>query len=261
MPATNPIWGELDSLLERRQAEGLDRHRKCWVPRSPRLIVSDDGCSLLHFGSNDYLCLGWNREQESSVAPEVSGYCNSGRYGAGASPSISGHTPDHAALVSDLALLCGAEDAVLFPSGYSANVGVVSALAGESDVIFSDRLNHASLIDGCRLSKARIVVYPHGDLVELEKLIRTYRNQGKRGFVVTDSVFSMDGDLADLRRVVELCEQFDLTAIVDEAHATGIYGPQGGGLVQRQQSRGHGRPSSNCHPNPNTEKNGAAHSI
>lgn len=232
MPATNPIWGELDSLLERRQAEGLDRHRKCWVPRSPRLIVSDDGCSLLHFGSNDYLCLGWNREQESSVAPEVSGYCNSGRYGAGASPSISGHTPDHAALVSDLALLCGAEDAVLFPSGYSANVGVVSALAGESDVIFSDRLNHASLIDGCRLSKARIVVYPHGDLVELEKLIRTYRNQGKRGFVVTDSVFSMDGDLADLRRVVELCEQFDLTAIVDEAHATGIYGPQGGGLVQ-----------------------------
>ena len=201
MPATNPIWGELDSLLERRQAEGLDRHRKCWVPRSPRLIVSDDGCSLLHFGSNDYLCLGWNREQESSVAPEVSGYCNSGRYGAGASPSISGHTPDHATLVSELALLCGAEDAVLFPSGYSANVGVVSALAGESDVIFSDRLNHASLIDGCRLSKARIVVYPHGDL-------------------------------ADLRRVVELCEQFDLTAIVDEAHATGIYGPQGGGLAQ-----------------------------
>jgi 8-amino-7-oxononanoate synthase len=230
MPATNPLWSELDSLLMRRQAEGLERYRKSWVPHSPRLIVSDDGCPLVHFGSNDYLCLGWNGAQSSSEMHGCQEWFN-GRYGAGASPSISGYTPDHATLVSDLAMLSGAEDAILFPSGYSANVGTIAALAGESDVIFSDRLNHASLIDGCRLSKARIIVYPHGDLFSLEKLIRSHRNEGKRGFIVTDSVFSMDGDLADLRRVMELCEQFDLTAIVDEAHATGIYGPQGGGLV------------------------------
>ena len=237
MPVTNPLWAELDSLLDKRQAEGLGRHRRSWIPESPRLIVSDDGCPLVHFGSNDYLCLGWNNADDAGGFFQRGGDdqesdSGDGQFGAGSSPSISGHTQHHHLLVNDLVRLTGAEDAILFSSGYAANVGTIAALAGESDVVFSDRLNHASLIDGCRLSKARIVVYPHGNMQALEELIREHRGQGKRAFILTDSVFSMDGDLADLGRIVELCEQFDLTAIVDEAHATGVYGTDGGGLVQ-----------------------------
>jgi 8-amino-7-oxononanoate synthase len=124
----------------------------------------------------------------------------------------------------------GAPSALLFNSGYAANVGILSALMGEGDVIFSDALNHASLIDGCRLSRADRVIYPHGDLGELDRLLAS--TPARRRLVCTDAVFSMDGDLAPLEGLVELCRRHGAALMVDEAHAVGVLGKGGAGLSE-----------------------------
>ncbi|EYF03591.1 aminotransferase class I/II-fold pyridoxal phosphate-dependent enzyme [Chondromyces apiculatus] len=149
--------------------------------------------------------------------------------GAGASRLVSGNHPAHLAAEEAIARWLGAEAALLFSSGYAANVGTLAALAGPGDVIFSDALNHASLIDGCRLSRASLVIVPHLDTVALEHALgeaRTYR----RRWVVTEAVFSMDGDRPDLPRLRALCDAQDAALVVDEAHALGVLGPQGAGL-------------------------------
>lgn len=153
------------------------------------------------------------------------------RYGAGASPLLAGHSTAHQDLREATAKFEGMEDAVLFSSGYAANVGVVSALAGRGDVIFSDSLNHASLIDGSRLSKATVHIFRHNDIEHLKSLIEQHRQAGRHAFILTDSLFSMDGDIADLRAIECLSEKYDLIPIVDEAHATGVYGQGGSGLL------------------------------
>jgi glycine C-acetyltransferase/8-amino-7-oxononanoate synthase len=153
------------------------------------------------------------------------------RYGAGSGASrlISGNMTIHRRLEDRLSAFKGAEACLLFGSGFLANAGVVCALAGEGDVVFSDALNHASIIDGCRLSRAETFVYDHCDTGHLEWGLR--QAEGRGALIVTDGVFSMDGDLAPLPEIVELAQRYDARVMVDEAHGTGCVGPGGRGLV------------------------------
>lgn len=193
-------------------------------PQGPHVRVG--GRSYLNFSSNDYLGLAND--------PEV---IEAGRQallehgvGAGASRLVVGDSQAHVCLERALARFNGSEAALLFNSGYAANVGVLTALFGPGDVIFSDALNHASLIDGCRLSRAQTVVFPHRDVEALEALVLAH--PGRRRVVVTDTVFSMDGDRAPLEALHELCSRHGLALIVDEAHGTGVLGAGGRGLCE-----------------------------
>ena len=192
--------------LEPRKAEGV-------------YLIEKNGNRLCNFGSNDYLGFAVR-------TPAVS------RQGAGASALVSGWTDQHQDLADQLAIFESTEAACLFPTGYAACSGVVSTLAGENDIIFSDALNHASLIDGCRLSKAKCLVYPHRDMATLRQILHENRSQYRNAWIVTDGVFSMDGHLAPLEQICDLRDEFDLGVIVDEAHATGVLGKQGKGVAE-----------------------------
>jgi 8-amino-7-oxononanoate synthase len=176
------------------------------------------GAGYLGLSSNDYL--GYARR--SIAGSEEAG-------GSGSSRLVSGDTAAHREAERELAAWVGTESALLFSSGYAANIGLLSALAREGDVIISDALNHASLIDGCRLSRARVIVVPHLDLSALESALQGARGAPRR-WVVTESYFSMDADSPDLRALRELCDSYDAALIVDEAHALGVFGPRGAGL-------------------------------
>src|SRR6185369_8448881 len=151
--------------------------------------------------------------------------------GAGSSRLIAGHLELHAEVEAQLARWKGTESALLFPSGYQANVGTIAALVGRGDHVFSDALNHASIIDGCRLSRATVHVYPHRDVRALEELLATAPG-GSRRLIVTDSVFSMDGDRAPLTALATLAEQYHSWLMIDEAHAAGVLGARGSGLAE-----------------------------
>jgi glycine C-acetyltransferase/8-amino-7-oxononanoate synthase len=194
--------------------------------QGPVLIV--DGREVLNFSSNNYLGIA-NHPSLAQAAKEAID-----RYGcgSGASRLISGNMILHEELETKIAEYKGAEAALIFNSGFQANTGILAALAGKDDVIFSDALNHASIIDGCRLSRAKAVVYAHGDLGELEAVLKraaTYR----RKLIVSESIFSMDGDEAPLAGIVDLAEKHDAMVMVDEAHATGLYGATGAGVVAK----------------------------
>jgi glycine C-acetyltransferase/8-amino-7-oxononanoate synthase len=175
--------------------------------------------------SNDYLSLAAHPAVRAAAAEAAT------RWGAGAGASrlVSGNKTPHDDLEAALAAFKGSERALLFGSGYLANVGVITALTGPDEVVLSDALNHASIVDGCRQSRARTVVYAHGDLDALADSLQ--RCAGRRATIVTDAVFSMDGDLAPLTGIVELAERHGARVVVDEAHATGVVGPGGRGLV------------------------------
>ena len=181
--------------------------------RRARHHASADG--LLDLTSNDYL--GYARRAVST----------DGRAGAGASRLISGTHPEHVALERALADWLSVEDALVFPSGYQANVGLVSALAGPGDRVVSDALNHASIIDGCRLSRAEIVVVPHLDFSATARALA--QPVAGRRFLVTEGYFSMDGDCPDLRGLRQLCDETSTALLVDDAHALGVFGPEGSG--------------------------------
>lgn len=180
--------------------------------------VRIDGVSLINFTSNDYLGLSGDERlvRAAKEALDVHGT------GGGASRLLAGGTTLHDVFEREVADWMEAESAVLFNTGVAANTGVLPALAGASDEIFSDALNHASIVDGCRLSRAKVSVYPHVDVDALAALLRG--STARRKVVVTDSLFSMDGDVAPLRDIVELCERFDAALVVDEAHAVGVHG-------------------------------------
>lgn len=196
----------------------------------------------LDFGSNDYLGLRTNpailRTIEAAVQLKIEPASNPEMpsaefigWGSGASPVLNGHTSPHRILESKLASLNHTGDAMVFSSGYACNVGVLSCLADSDCIVFSDQLNHASLIDGLRLSRSERVVYKHCGVKDLSENLERLRGTKSRGLIVTESIFSMDGDEAPLREVADLAERFDCGLIVDEAHATGVFGTQGGGLV------------------------------
>lgn len=184
---------------------------------------------LKDFCSNDYL--GLRKHPEVIEASEK--ILKDSGLGSGASQLVSGYTKYHRELEEALACFKEVPSCVLFGSGFLANVGAIPSLAGEGDVILSDELNHASIIDGVRLSKAERYIFKHKDYEGVEEFLSRNRNKYRRCLIVTDTVFSMDGDVADLRKLYEICESFDCMLYLDEAHATGVIGDSGrGGLEQ-----------------------------
>ena len=208
----------VDAELREIAAAGL--YRKC------RELASEAHGAVV-LASNDYLGLAGDA-RVAEAAAEASRRWGSG---SGGSRLTTGTMPPHVALERHLAAFKGTEEAVLYATGYMANVGVLSALAKKGDVIFSDELNHASIIDGCRLSGADVVIYRHGDMDELEGKMAAFSDRRRR-IAVSDGVFSMDGDVLDLPRFVGICERHDAFSIVDEAHATGVVGATGRGLAE-----------------------------
>lgn len=223
MPADDFI----DEILCQRDAAGL-RRRVRWISGAQDRWVDVDGRRALLLCSNNYLGLANHPALVEAAARAARDY----GVGAGASRLVSGSMLEHQRLEEELAALKHAEAALLFTSGYHANLGTICALVGRDDEVFSDALNHASLIDGCRLSRAKVSVYPHNDMERLEALLRASR--ARRRLIVTDSIFSMDGDEAPLGAICDLAERYGAMTLVDEAHATGAVGPRGSGVVGRE---------------------------
>ncbi len=219
------IDAELASLEEKHLLRRLSMRDG---PQSAQLSL--DGRELVNFGSNDYLALAADPRLTAAVADALA---HEG-WGSGASPLITGHAALHRQVEERLARFEGVEAALLFTSGFAANSGAIAALVGPGDAVFCDRKNHASLFDGCRLSRADVRVYPHGDCQGLATLLEKSATSQKhrRRLIATDSLFSMDGDLAPLVELADLAERFDAMLLIDEAHATGVLGSRGRGVAE-----------------------------
>ena len=217
--------------LARLEREGLRRHPATLSsPQGPEVVVG--GRWVIQLCSNDYLGLAADPRLRRAAAAAA------GRWGAGSGASrlVSGTSEAHRRLEASLARLKGREDAIVFSSGYLANAGTIPALAGRQDVVFSDELNHASIIDGCRLSGARVVVYRHADVAGLERALCSV--EARRRLVVTDTVFSMQGDLAPVPDLARVCERHGAMLMVDDAHATGLLeAGAGAGIVMSTLSK------------------------
>lgn len=208
--------------------EELDRIKKASLYRSRSLREG-----ILDFCSNDYLGLR-DHPEVIEVSLRV---LKDGGLGSGASQLVSGYTKYHKALEEKLAEFKGTECCVVFGSGYLANLGAISSLVREEDAIFSDELNHASIIDACRLSKASVFVFRHRDYHHLEELLQTHRRSFRRCLIVSDTVFSMDGDVADISTLKRMAKEYECMLYLDEAHATGTIGKSGkGGLEEFSES-------------------------
>ena len=215
----------LQARLGDREAHALRRRLRTFASGvGPRVML--DGRSVIQLCSNDYLGLA------SHPALTRAARAATARYGIGAGSArlVGGTTDAHAELEAAIATLKRADAAVVLSTGYDVNAGVIPALVGAGDQIFSDALNHASLIDGCRLSPAQVCVYRHADADHLDTLLAASPPARQR-LIVTETVFGMDGDLAPLTALVELARRHDAWLMVDEAHATGVFGPRGGGLA------------------------------
>ncbi len=214
----------LDDALADLDRRGLRRELRSRTGPQRGDRVEIDGQSLVNFGSNDYLGFASDPRITSAVCEAIKKY----GWGSGASPLVTGRTGLHAKLEQKLAEFMISEAALLFPSGYSANVGAITALVGKGDAIYSDELNHASIIDGCRLSGATVHIYRHADEQHLAQLIASTAGSGRR-LIVSESLFSMDGDDAPLNALPALARQHGAMLMIDEAHAVGIYGAHGEG--------------------------------
>ncbi len=220
-----PFLDLVEHALHDLEQRGLRRRaRDISGPQGPRVVV--DGRMALCLCSNNYLGLAGHPEIATAVALGV----REEGVGSGASRLISGSMRAHRDAESALARFVGLPAAALFATGYACNLGVVQALATRDDVLFSDSLNHASLIDGARLSRAKIIVYEHADAEDLERKLRAHRGEGRMALVLTESLFSMDGDVAPLADIARLAREHDAGLLVDDAHALGVYGPAGRGL-------------------------------
>lgn len=229
----------------RAELDGLEAAHRLRVPRvvdspqGPRVTL--DGIDVLNFASNDYLSLAGDRRLVNAAvaAVEESGV------GAGASRLIVGNHRHHDALEREIADWLCVDGVRLFNSGYVANVGVITTLCREGDAVFSDELNHASIIDGCRLSRASVRVFPHRDLAALERMLASAPPSSLasgsslpagssprfRRVIISETLFSMDGDLADVAALVALAKRHDAVLVLDEAHALGVLGPEGRGAA------------------------------
>lgn len=220
--------------LIQRVRSGLYRQRRIVdSPCAPELTV--DGKSILSFASNDYLGLANDTRISTAVATALPIW----GVGSGGSQFLGGHSRPHQQLEQSLAAFVEAERALLFSTGYLANLAIVPALLGRGDAVFSDKLNHASLIDAVRLSYADSQRYRHGDLADLER--RLAASRAKTRLIITDAVFSMDGDIAPLADLVVLAERFDAWLVVDDAHGFGVLGAQGRGSLAHARLRPTGR--------------------
>ena len=224
----------LSATIDDALAADLAQLRACDRERSLRQVWNRRGAvvqtkqgTAVDFSSNDYLGLASDPRIAAAATESIARM----GVGAGAARLISGNTPEHDALDEDIAHWFGAERALSFSTGYAANVGTISALVGRGDVIFSDALNHASVIDGCRLSRATVHIYPHADVDALAALLDRHRASARRALIVTDGLFSMDGDAAPIADIVDLARRFDAWSYVDDAHAAGVVGPDGLGTA------------------------------
>ncbi len=224
-------WNWLSEELDRLREQEL--YRTMTVLDGPQTtVVESAGRPQRLFSSNNYLDLANDPEVKSAACEALEQY----GVGAGGSRLTTGTGPLHVCLEEELARFKGREAALVFNTGYMANVGILSALMGRGDVIFSDQLNHASIIDGCRLSGAEVVVYRHNDMADLEAKLGAYR--GRKGLIVSDGVFSMDGDLVPLPQLVELAKRYGVHTMIDEAHATGVVGATGRGTEEYYHMEG-----------------------
>ena len=244
MPRTS-LTSQLNDELARLDAQHLRRELR--AVDAPGPVVRRDGRELVNLASNDYLGLACHphlRRRAADAATELG-------TGAGASRLVAGHLPMHATLEARFARFKHAEAALLLPTGYMANLAVLTSLAGPGDLVCLDKLVHASLIDAARASGATVRTYPHNDAARLAELLaRPPRrrpatgpasrcaSRAARRFIVTDSVFSMDGDVADLPALCELADTHDAILVVDEAHGTGVLGATGAGLCEHQSVAG-----------------------
>ena len=218
----------LDDDVRDELRELETRHRL----RLPRVVdgihgphITVDGNAVINAASNDYLALAGDPRIARAAAMALGEY----GVGAGASRLILGNHRRHVALEQAIADWLRCAGVRLFNSGYAANIGVLTSLLRSGDVVFSDALNHASIIDGCRLSRADVAVFPHLDLEALEQQLKA--RTGRRRIVVSETLFSMDGDIADVAELADLCHRHDAALILDEAHAIGVWGPEGRGIA------------------------------
>ncbi|MCE5210945.1 MAG: 8-amino-7-oxononanoate synthase, partial [Deltaproteobacteria bacterium] len=213
-----------DKKLQQIKADGLYREMKyLQSPQSAHALLA--GRNILMLSSNSYLGLCTDNRLRKAACDAVEQYGT----GSGGSRLITGSYEIHRKLEEKIAAFKKTEAALIFNTGYMANVGVISAIADKNWVIFSDRLNHASIIDGCRLSGAEIVVYRHCDPDDLEHKIKNYPN--RQALIITDSLFSVDGDIAPLPQLVKIARRHQMLLMIDEAHATGVLGKNGGGVA------------------------------
>ena len=217
----------LQAHLDQRQQQFLYRHRTS-VASGCNSVLQVEGKSLVNFCSNDYLGLASHPEVAAALKAGVDQY----GAGSGASHLISGHSIAHQQLEEQLAKFTGRPRALLFSTGYMANMGVINALVGRHDLVLEDQLNHASLLDGGHLSRADYKRYKHNDLEQLDYLLG--KSTASRKLIVTDGVFSMDGDLAPLSQLSALAAQHSGWLMVDDAHGVGVLGATGAGLVEQQ---------------------------
>jgi 8-amino-7-oxononanoate synthase len=219
-------------LADIERAHLLRRRRVVQPAGGARLLV--DGQPMLAFCSNDYLGLAGHPALAEAAREATHRF----GVGSGGSPLVSGHSAANAALEQELAAFVQLPRALYFYAGYAANTGIIPALVGDGDALFSDALNHACLIDGARLSRATIHRYPHADLAALEAALAA--SPARRKLVVSDAVFSMDGDLIDIPALLALCERFDALLLLDDAHGFGVLGPQGRGSLAQAGLTGAG---------------------
>lgn len=227
----NDKWERMDREIEQLKSDNL--FRSMTVFDSPQTSqVKVEGQKQHLFSSNSYLDLCCEPKIKEYIRHILEEYGS----GSGGSRLTTGTTRIHVELEETIARFKKREAALVFNTGYMANVGILSALAGKGDLIYSDELNHASIIDGCRLSKADLVIYRHNDMGDLEEKIKAH--PGRNGVIVSDGVFSMDGDIVDLPGLVDLADRYGLLSMIDEAHATGVIGATGRGTEEYYEMEG-----------------------
>ena len=214
-----------DTLDELKQ-QGLKRELRLVKGGQGRRIMID-GKEVLNFCSNNYLGLAYDERLKEAAIESM----KEEGFGSGASRLVCGNMRAHHLLEKKLSAMKGTQDCLLFSTGYMANLGIIASLFGREDIIFSDRLNHASIIDGILLSQAEFKRYPHRDMGALEAMLKEATGYKKKA-IITDSVFSMDGDIAPLDFIVRLAKKYDCLVMIDEAHAFGVMGEKGKGLAE-----------------------------
>ena len=222
------MYDDYKRILEELKSHSHFRNLKNFEKKDEKYIYYK-GKKLLNLSSNNYLNIADNQAITQEFLDNVG---NRYSFGSASARLLTGTLPVYQELEELLSSLCGKESALLYNSGYHANVGISSALNQKGDVVFSDKLNHASIIDGMRLSDGKFFRFPHNDMHALEKLLERERKNFNNAFIITESVFSMDGDIEDLKKIVELKKKYNCIMIIDEAHAFGVFGEKGLGVAE-----------------------------
>lgn len=222
------MYDDYKRILEELKSHSHFRNLKNFEKKDEKYIYYK-GKKLLNLSSNNYLNIADNQAITQEFLDNVG---NTYSFGSASARLLTGTLPVYQELEELLSSLYGKESALLYNSGYHANVGISSALNQKGDVVFSDKLNHASIIDGMRLSDGKFFRFPHNDMHALEKLLERERKNFNNAFIITESVFSMDGDIEDLKKIVELKKKYNCIMIIDEAHAFGVFGEKGLGVAE-----------------------------